>query len=147
MGHVPSAEQNVAKVNGDNDLLRPMAKSNLMTTVGNDLPGYSGHKPKSIYNDTCKAMAPDLSQTTSGRFSAHVASDAQEKAMNQRDHAKSHATKSFFTRGGGEDTSLVSDMFFAKYRPYDGRMKHGTKQEQKWVSEVQLKKSVITKNT
>eukprot|EP00998_Keelungia_sp_KM082_P010563 NODE_6763_length_622_cov_14.157576_g6740_i0.p1 GENE.NODE_6763_length_622_cov_14.157576_g6740_i0~~NODE_6763_length_622_cov_14.157576_g6740_i0.p1 ORF type:complete len:164 (+),score=37.02 NODE_6763_length_622_cov_14.157576_g6740_i0:44-493(+) len=138
MGHVPRSRDNRGKMRGDADPMRFHAKDNLLITTETDMPGYSGHKPRSLMNDTGRERQPNLEMTTSGRHSKYVMEDQVETAMNKRDHAKGHATKSFFSRGGGEDSSLVADLYFQRYRPFEGYMKHGSKTEQKWVSDSQL---------
>mmetsp|Transcript_2723 Transcript_2723/g.5106 ORF Transcript_2723/g.5106 Transcript_2723/m.5106 type:complete len:412 (+) Transcript_2723:42-1277(+) len=147
MGHVPSNPSNVQKIRGDEDSLTKFHKANLMLTCTNDLPGYSGHKPHSIYNDTGRALHPDPTLTTTGTTAKYVAEDTIERAMNNRDHAKSNELKAFFSRGEGEDVGQVADSYFQKFRPLEGLMKSGPAAEHAWISEQQLRRSYITGTT
>uniref|UniRef100_A0A7S4GFS5 Flagellar associated protein n=1 Tax=Eutreptiella gymnastica TaxID=73025 RepID=A0A7S4GFS5_9EUGL len=147
LGHVPADPANAAKIRGDADVRNRFHKANLLTTCTNDLPGYSGHKPISIYNDTGRPMKPEPELTTSGTAAKYVADDEVERAMNHRDHAKSNELKAFFSRGEGEDVGQVADSYFQKFRPLEGLMKSGPAAEHAWISEQQLRRSYITGTT
>eukprot|EP01012_Entosiphon_sulcatum_P048249 TRINITY_DN6662_c0_g1_i1.p1 TRINITY_DN6662_c0_g1~~TRINITY_DN6662_c0_g1_i1.p1 ORF type:complete len:424 (+),score=37.76 TRINITY_DN6662_c0_g1_i1:51-1322(+) len=144
MGHVPANPSNVAKIRGDADPLRNHSKETIRMQSRNELPGYGGFSPKSCYNDLGRSLEPTKGAlTTSGRAAQQVIEGEVEQALNSRDFAKPHATKHFFTRGGGEDNSLIADLYFSKFRPMEGRMKHGSTTDQRWINENQLKRSHV----
>lgn len=123
MGHVPTVPSNVEKLRGDDDALMKFHKSNLMLSCQNNIPGYSGFKPRATENDTGRPMAPTLELTTSGAVSKYVSEDTVIRNMRETEFVRTNAMQGFFSRGEGEDAAAACDSYFQKYRPYEGHLK------------------------
>ncbi len=146
MGHVPMNPKN-REIMFDNrsDTTRAHIKDNMRFTVERNLPGYMGHRPRSVHNDTQDYRATD--RTTSGNtYKNH------ELVLNDGD--KPHVKRkwmlsNFFSAPTGEGAMNAADgitdaeKFYKNFRPKEALPKLGMKSERSWVNEIDLKRSYI----
>uniref|UniRef100_A0A7S1NPD7 Uncharacterized protein n=1 Tax=Eutreptiella gymnastica TaxID=73025 RepID=A0A7S1NPD7_9EUGL len=144
-GHCPIDKSNITKINGDDDAVAKFHKANLLVTTKHGMPGYGGYQPHSIYNDSGKPIEPEPHLSTTGTFSKYVADDNVEKAMNVRQAALSNEIKHFFSQGEG-NAGIDCDFYYVNFRPMEGMMKHGLKDDQKWISDKELRRNYITRD-
>lgn len=142
-GHVPQTSVNLAKMQHDCALLAN--KSNVLASAPcRTMPGYGGHIPKATNNDRgSQGLKPTLADTTTGDKSSHVGLDEFSVGkMNTVLNGKSSAVRKFFTPGPYADNS-ISDQFYIRYRPYEGFMKGGPASSTQWISDKDLRTSVL----